>query len=171
MYHQYTQFNSTAMCCNDFPSTNTNLIGFDRRWLLSNRRATRVKSIWRSLRDKLGVDRAVVAAFAFRFSSVKDHSGGKQGVGGPSQLLSVPDPFNPASVNETSASVKENRVVLYKAIVAAVTEVEGSGSSVVTEAVSRMLSFLGHRQAHQTVSKSLEELLKVAVAKHAPKQP
>jgi hypothetical protein len=92
-------------------------------------------------------------------------------VGGPSQLLSVPDPFKPASVNETSASVKENRVVLYKAIVAAVTEVEGSGSSVVTEAVSRMLSFLGHRQAHQTVSKSLEELLKVAVAKHAPKQP
>ena len=153
MYHQYTQFSSTAICCNDFPSTNTNLIGFDRR-CSSNRRATRVKSIWDSLRDKLGVDRAVVAAFAFRFSSAKDHSGGKQGVGGPSQLLSVPDPFKPASVNETSASVKENRVVLYKAIVAAVTEVEGSVSSVVTEAVSRMLSFLEHQQAHQTVSRA-----------------
>ena len=82
-------------------------------------------------------------------------------------MLSVPDPFKPSSVNQTSASVKKNRVVLYKAIVAAVEEVEGSGSSVVTEAVSKMLVFLGHHQAHQTVSESLEELFNVAVAKHA----
>jgi len=139
--------------------------------LLSNRRETRVKTIWDSLKEKLGVDRAVVAAFAFRFSSVKDHSGGKHGVGVPSQLMSVSDPFDPVLVNKTSVLVKEKRVVLYKAIVAAVTEVEGSVSSVVTEAVREMLSFLEHQQAHQTVSKSLEELLKVAVAKHGPKQP
>ena len=136
--------------------------------LLSNRRETRVNSIWHTLRGKLGVDRAVVAAFAFRFSSVKDNSGGKHGVGGPMQLMSVPDPFSPVSVNKTSVSVRKSRVVLYRAIVAAVEEVEESGSSVVTNAVSEMLSFLGHQRAHRTVSKAMEELWKDAVDKHAP---
>ena len=82
-------------------------------------------------------------------------------------MMSVPDPFSPVSVNKTSVSVRESRVVLYRAIVAAVEEVEESGSSVVTNAVSEMLSFLGHQRAHRTVSKAMEELWKDAVNKHA----